>query len=130
MLNRFIRRTADFCIRHRWLVIGFGVILGAHSATYAERHFGINSDISKLISANLPWRQRELAFQQAFPTHIESILAVVHAPTPELASAAHRDRAHCQLFIAWNTQLADNESIERSVERARDLVRNGNATPW
>jgi uncharacterized protein len=90
MLNAFIRRTADFCIRHRWLVIGFGVILGALSATYAERHFGINSDISKLISANLPWRQRELAFQQAFPTHIESILAVVRAPTPELASAAQK----------------------------------------
>jgi uncharacterized protein len=72
------------------LVIGFGVILGALSATYAERHFGINSDISKLISANLPWRQRELAFQQAFPTHIESILAVVRAPTPELASAAQK----------------------------------------
>src|SRR5262249_47628788 len=88
MLDAFLRRTADFCIRHMRLIILFGLILGAGAATYAARNFAINSDISKLISANQPWRQRELAFQQAFPTRIESILAVVRGPTPELASAA------------------------------------------
>jgi hopanoid biosynthesis associated RND transporter like protein HpnN len=90
MLHALARRTIDFCIRHMRLFILFGLILGAASATYAARHFAINSDISNLISGNLPWRQRELAFQQAFPTHAQSILAVVRAPTPELASAAQR----------------------------------------
>jgi uncharacterized protein len=88
MLNAFIRRTVDFCIRHMRLVIILGIILGAVSAIFVARHFAINTDITRLISANLPWRQRELAFQQAFPTHTESILAVVRATTPELASAA------------------------------------------
>jgi predicted RND superfamily exporter protein len=48
MLNAFIRRTVDFCIRHRWLVIGFGIILGALSATYAERRFGIRLALQSL----------------------------------------------------------------------------------
>jgi hopanoid biosynthesis associated RND transporter like protein HpnN len=88
MLNAFMGRTVDFCIQHMRLVIVLAVILGAASAGFAARHFAINTDISKLISPDLPWRQRQLAFQQAFPDHSESILTVVRAPTPELASAA------------------------------------------
>jgi hypothetical protein len=55
---------------------------------YAAQHFVVNTDISKLIATDLPWRQQQRAFEQAFPGRIESILAVVRAPTPELASAA------------------------------------------
>src|SRR3982074_1265309 len=88
MLNAFVGRTVDFCIQHMRLVIVLAIILGAASAGYAALHFAINTDISKLISPDLPWRQRQLAFQQAFPDRTESILAVVRAPTPELASAA------------------------------------------
>jgi uncharacterized protein len=88
VLNALIGRTVDFCIRHAHAVILLAVILGAGAAGYAAQHFAINTDISKLISPDLPWRQRQLAFQQAFPDRTESILAVVHAPTPELASAA------------------------------------------
>ena len=36
---------------------------GTRSATYAGRYFAINTDASKLTSANLPWRQRSLAYQ-------------------------------------------------------------------
>jgi len=36
----------------------------------------------------LPWRQREIAFEKAFPQHLQSILVVVDAPTPELSSQA------------------------------------------
>src|SRR4051812_25652658 len=88
MLNAFIGRTVDLCIRHLRWVIALSLVLGVASAGFAARHFAINTDISKLISADLPWRQRELAFQHAFPDRTESILAVVRAPTPELASAA------------------------------------------
>jgi hopanoid biosynthesis associated RND transporter like protein HpnN len=88
VLNASIGRTVDFCIRHARAVILLAVILGVGAAGYAAQHFTINTDISKLISSDLPWRQRQLAFQQAFPDRTESILAVVHAPTPELASAA------------------------------------------
>ena len=88
MLNVFITRTVDFCIRHARAVIFVAVILGAGAAAYAAQHFVVNTDISKLIATDLPWRQQQRAFEQAFPGRIESILAVVRAPTPELASAA------------------------------------------
>ena len=88
MLSSLIGRTVDFCIRHARAVILLATILGVSSAGYAAQHFVISTDISKLILPDLPWRQRQLAFQQAFPDPTESILVVVNAPTPELAREA------------------------------------------
>jgi hopanoid biosynthesis associated RND transporter like protein HpnN len=65
-------------------VIGCSIAAGAYSAT----HFAINTDVNKLISTDLPWRQREAAFEREFPGHFQSTLVVVDAPTPELASVA------------------------------------------
>jgi hopanoid biosynthesis associated RND transporter like protein HpnN len=91
MLNAVIRRTVAFCIRHAGAILVLGMIMGLGSATYAMRHFAINTDVSKLISTDRPWRQRELEYEDAFPENRELILAVVHAPTPELARGA-RDK--------------------------------------
>ena len=88
MLSSLIGRTVDFCIRHARAVILLAIILGVGSAGYAAQHFAISTDISKLISSDLPWRQRQLAFQQEFPDRTESKLVVVNAPTPELAREA------------------------------------------
>src|SRR5262249_32871767 len=44
--------------------------------------------INKLISADLPWRQQEIAFARAFPQRYGTIFAVVDAPTAEQASQA------------------------------------------
>ena len=58
------------------------------SSIYAARHFAITSDVSQLISTAAPWRQREIAFDQAFPHRAQLILAVVQAPTAELTKRA------------------------------------------
>ena len=88
MLRSTIVAIVTRCTRQAWLVIALSTLLGVISGVYAVRHFAINTDINKLISPDLPWRQRELAFEKAFPQHLHSILAVVDAPTPELASQA------------------------------------------
>ena len=88
MLRTVIVAIVTRCTRRAWLVIALSTILGAISGVYAIQHFAINTDINKLISPDLPWRKRDLAFEQAFPQHLQSILAVVDAPTPELASQA------------------------------------------
>src|SRR5262245_12640472 len=88
MLRHAIVAIVTRCTRRAWLVIALSTILGAISGVYAVQHFAINTDINKLISPDLPWRKRDLAFEQAFPQHLQSILAVVDAPTPELASQA------------------------------------------
>jgi uncharacterized protein len=78
----------DFCIRRTWLIVLASVLILAVSTVYVVRHFAINTDVSTLLSPKLPWRQRDLAYQAAFPEQATSILAVVSAPTPEFAGAA------------------------------------------
>jgi hypothetical protein len=73
----------------------------------AARHFSINTDVNALISADLPWRQRELAYESAFPQGTQAILAVVDAPTPEPAGAA---------ATALAEQLSQHDRLFRSVE--------------
>jgi uncharacterized protein len=88
MLKAVIVAIVTRCTRHAWLVIILSALLGVVSGVYAARHFAINTDINTLIDQHLPWRQRDLAFEKAFPQRLHSILAVVDAPTPELASQA------------------------------------------
>ncbi len=78
----------DFCIRRAWLVILASALVLVGSTVYVARHFAVNTNVSNLLSPNLPWRQRELAYQAAFPQQATSILAVVSAPSPEFAGAA------------------------------------------
>ena len=65
------------------------LLLAVGASYYAARHFAINTDINKLISPDLDWRKRDNQFEQAFDRE-KLILAVVEAPTPELASAASK----------------------------------------
>ena len=97
MMNAVIGRSVALCVRHAGIVITVGILLAVGSATYAAKHFAINTDVTKLIAPDLPWRQRELAYQEAFPETRELILAIVRAPTPELASIA-RERLLDELF--------------------------------
>src|SRR5208282_5188694 len=54
---------------------------------YAATRFSMTTDINQLISSNSPGRQRELAFEKAFP-QFDTIIAVIDAPTPELVEEA------------------------------------------
>src|ERR1043165_997653 len=103
MLKSVIVAIVTRCTRHAWTVIVAASLLTLVSVVYSVRHFGINTDINTLISQDLPWRQRELAFEKAFPQHLRSILIVVDAPTPELTTAAtavlaERLQANTELF--------------------------------
>jgi len=78
----------DFCVRRAWVVVLASMVVLAGSSVYVARHFAINTNVSHLLSPNLPWRKRELAYQAAFPEQATNILAVVSAPTPEFAAGA------------------------------------------
>src|SRR6266700_8095608 len=88
MLQQTIVATVDFCTRHAVQIIGIAVVLGFAAAVYAAGHFAIDADVNKLISKELPWRQREVAFEKSFPPKEETFLAVIDAPTSELATQA------------------------------------------
>jgi len=86
MLNTAIIRTVDFCAHRRWIVICGGLVLAAIAAAYAITNFSITTNVEALISQNLPWHQRQLAFAGEFPQ--QGISAVIEAPTPEHATQA------------------------------------------
>jgi len=64
------------------------VLIAAVASTYVARHFAIDTDTAKLIAADAPWRQSELAFDAAFPHRGDLIAIVVDGATPELAERA------------------------------------------
>ena len=90
MLASAVTLIVRGCARVPWLIIVLGVAAAAASAVYSARHFAINTDVNKLISPDLDWRQRELEFEKLFPGHFGSTLVVVDAPTAELARAGER----------------------------------------
>jgi len=75
------------CTRFATFTVLIGIILAVAAGFYTSRNFGINTDINRLISPDLDWRQRDIAFDKAFDQE-RLILAVVDAPTPEFAGAA------------------------------------------
>ncbi len=88
VFSELIGRVAAACARHAWLVIAIAAVLCAGAFVYAATHIAIDADSTKLISADLPWRQREIAFDAAFPHRVDLVAVVVDAATPELAEEA------------------------------------------
>jgi uncharacterized protein len=86
-ITSFVVRAINLCIHYAPWVIAAAILIGIGSSWYAATHFSVNTDINQLLSATSPGRQRELAFEKAFP-QFDITLAVVEAPTPELAQQA------------------------------------------
>jgi len=107
MLTSAIARTVGFCTRHIRAVILLAVVIAAAAAVYTVRNFSINANIDDLLSSRLDWRQREIAYHNAFPESMQLILVVVDGPTPELAAAATR---------ALTEDLAKKTDLFRSVD--------------
>jgi hopanoid biosynthesis associated RND transporter like protein HpnN len=57
---------------------------------FIAQNFAMTADTSQLISQRLEWRQRELAFEAAFPQFNNLTMVVVDGATPELADDAAR----------------------------------------
>jgi len=107
-LRALIARVVGECARHPWPVILVAAALGVVAGIYAVRHIAIDTDTSKLIAQNLPWRQREIDFAKAFPQRVAVIAVVVDAPTPDLAEQVTTDLAR---------QLASNKEAFLVVRR-------------
>ncbi|MGB3445303.1 MAG: MMPL family transporter, partial [Xanthobacteraceae bacterium] len=107
MLTRLVVSIVGFCTRFAIPTVLVAVIATACAGVYAVQNFAINTDINKLISPDLDWRQRDIAFEKAFDQE-RLIIAVVEAPTPEFASAAG---------AALEKKLRENHVNFESVQR-------------
>ncbi|MBI1776108.1 MAG: MMPL family transporter [Proteobacteria bacterium] len=88
MLTPILIALVDFS--RRWAA---ALALAALVATlalgdYVAGHIAIDTDVAKLIADDLPWRQREAAFDKAFPQFTDLIAVVIDARTPDQADAA------------------------------------------
>jgi hopanoid biosynthesis associated RND transporter like protein HpnN len=87
-LGRFTAHLVDWCRRHAWLVILCSLIAGAGFGWVAATRLGIDTDTDSLLSSELEWRQREIAFDKEFPQNSDLIAIVVNGATPEQAESA------------------------------------------
>src|SRR6478672_9772258 len=87
MLQSVVVAIVRACTRFASLVVVLGLLLSVGAGYYTSQHFAINTDINSLIAQNLDWRQRDQQFDRAFDRDA-TILAVVEARTPEMATAA------------------------------------------
>ena len=83
LIGRFVAASA----RHPWAVFLLSLAIALAALLHTTRHFAMTTDTAELISTDLPWRQRELAFAAAFPQQRDLILAVLDGATPELADS-------------------------------------------
>ncbi len=88
MLTTIVSRIVATCCHHAKMVLLIATIVVVGSGYYAVSHFAINTDSSKLIADDLPWRLRQAEFDKAFPDNGDLILVVVDGATPELAQSA------------------------------------------
>ena len=117
-ITAFVVRAIGFCIRYAHWVVAGAIVLAVVSAWYAATHFSMTTDINQLISSNSPSRQRELAFEKAFP-QFDTIIAVIDAPTPELAQGAS---------AALAARLSEQKNLFHSIAEPQGgqfLARNG-----
>src|ERR1700735_2579858 len=86
-ITSFVVRTIGFCLHYPWWVSAGVILLAFATVSAPATNFSVTSDISHLLPANSPGRQREIAFEKAFP-QFDVTIAVVGAPTPELVQEA------------------------------------------
>ena len=103
-----IARLIDACTSRAWLVVAVAAALTTGAIAYAVTHFAIDTDTAKLISPDLPWRQREAAFDAAFAQRVDLVAIVIDAATPELAE---------QTAAALAGRLAADTSRFKTVRR-------------
>jgi hopanoid biosynthesis associated RND transporter like protein HpnN len=90
-ITRVVVAIVMACARHKFLVVSLALLLTLASGWYAANNFAINTNTDDFISASVPWRQNEIAYDKAFPDQNNQIIVVVDGQTPELAQAAARD---------------------------------------
>ena len=101
-VGRAIGLVVAFSQRRAWSVVGAGVLAALFSIWFAAGHLGITTDVALLFSPDLPYRQRAVMLEHAFPQFQDLLVAVIDAQEPEqadataaaLASALAADTAH------------------------------------
>ena len=85
------------------------LLLSIVGAIFAAQRLHLDTDIDKLMSPDLPWRQREAGMERAFPQNIDLLVVVVDGDTPDRVQDAS---------AALTRYLSSETTLFRSVRRA------------
>ncbi len=88
--SSLIGRTVAASVRYPWIVLFLTGVLTLGALVFTAKNFAMTADTAQLISQRLDWRQREFAFESAFPQLTNLTMVVVDGATPELADDATR----------------------------------------
>jgi hopanoid biosynthesis associated RND transporter like protein HpnN len=87
-IGEVIADLVDWCRRHAAGVVALALLASIGFGGVAVDRLSIDTDTDRLLSPELPWRQREIAFDKEFPENSDLIAIVVDGATPELAESA------------------------------------------
>lgn len=85
-VRRLLSEWISFVQLHAGAVVAVIIFLTAGILYYSLTHFRINTDISGMISDKLRYRKLQNDFTRSFPQLSETIVLVIDAETPELAT--------------------------------------------
>ena len=118
-LSRLLAALASHSRRRAPVVLLAGILLAFLAGWLGATRIGVSTDTDTLFSASLPWRQRQIAWDAAFPQFRNLLVAVIDADEPEEAEASAADLA--KALAADKAQFA---SVTRP-DASPYLERNG-----
>jgi hopanoid biosynthesis associated RND transporter like protein HpnN len=80
--------VVEFCRRYALLVALGYFVLAVVAGYFAATRLTIDTDLNKLISSDVPWRQQEHALDVAFPQNTDELAIVIDGVTPDQTSDA------------------------------------------
>ena len=93
MLTHLLVRLVDASRRNAWRVMLGALLLALFSGWFASGHLGVSTDTDLMFAPSLPWRQRAMAMDKAFPQFRDLLVAVIDAREPEQAEATAAELA-------------------------------------
>jgi hopanoid biosynthesis associated RND transporter like protein HpnN len=88
MMGRFITKIVGWSRLHAVFVVTVTLTLAIAAGFYASSRISVDTNLDKLISPNLPWRQRVREMDKAFPEKTNLLVIVVNGKTPDQAEDA------------------------------------------
>jgi len=86
--SRMLGRWVGFVGGHAVAVVLLAACGTAVVLSYSASHLGIHGATEQLFAQDLPFKQSERRYQEAFPAQYENLFVVVDAVTPERAGEA------------------------------------------
>jgi uncharacterized protein len=72
-------------------VVLAGILLALGSGLYASQLISVNTDTDQMFFTSLPWRQRAMALDRAFPQFQDLLVAAIDENVPEEAEKTALD---------------------------------------